>query len=110
MTGGSGGAGYAVNDGSETLSSINGAYAVNGDGSVTAISGTPYVITSSGTEQLSAPTTSASSSAGSDSFTFAGSGYGHNVGMSQQGARAMALRGMDYIDILTFYFSDVEIW
>ena len=30
--------------------------------------------------------------------------------MSQQGARAMALRGMDYIDILTFYFSDVEIW
>ena len=110
VTGGSGGAGYAVNDGSETLSSINGAYAVNGDGSITAISGTPYVITSSGTEQLSSPTASASSSAGSDSFTFAGSGYGHNVGMSQQGARAMALRGMDYIDILTFYFSDVEIW
>ncbi|WP_295625522.1 SpoIID/LytB domain-containing protein [uncultured Intestinimonas sp.] len=110
VTGGSGGAGYAVNDGSETLSSINGAYAVNGDGSITAISGTPYVITSSGTEQLSAPTASASSSAGSGSFTFAGSGYGHNVGMSQQGARAMALRGMDYIDILTFYFSDVEIW
>ena len=110
VTGGSGGAGYVVNDGSETLSSVSGAYAVTGDGSITAISGTPYVITSSGTEQLSAPTASASSSAGSDSFTFTGSGYGHNVGMSQQGARAMALRGMDYIDILTFYFSDVEIW
>ena len=29
--------------------------------------------------------------------------------MSQQGARAMALRGMDYIDILTFYFTGITV-
>ena len=42
-------------------------------------------------------------------ITITGTGSGHNVGMSQQGARAMALRGMDYIDILTFYFTDVTV-
>ena len=111
VTGGSGGGGadYAVNDGSETLSSVSGAYAVQGDGAVTAITGTPYVITASGTQALSAPAASPSSGNG-NGFTFAGSGYGHNVGMSQQGARAMALRGMDYMDILTFYFTGVEFW
>ena len=78
---------------------------VNGDGTVSAISGTPYVATSSGTEILG----SSSSTSSGSSVTFTGSGYGHNVGMSQQGARAMALRGMDYIDILTFYFTDVTV-
>ena len=82
---------------------------MQGDGAVTAITGTPYVITASGTQALSAPAASPSSGSG-NGFTFAGSGYGHNVGMSQQGARAMALRGMDYMDILTFYFTGVEIW
>ena len=107
VTGGDSG-GYSVNDGSETLASVRGVYAISGEGSAAAITGEPYVITSSGTKELSAPTTS--SSQGNDSFTFSGAGNGHNVGMSQQGARAMALRGMDYIDILTFYFSNVEIW
>lgn len=37
-------------------------------------------------------------------FTFVGSGYGHGVGMSQWGARAMAMRGAGYRQILeTFY-------
>jgi stage II sporulation protein D len=37
-------------------------------------------------------------------FAFVGSGYGHGVGMSQWGARAMAIRGASYRQILeTFY-------
>ncbi len=36
-------------------------------------------------------------------------GYGHGVGMSQYGARAMALEGADYKEILTHYYTGVEI-
>ena len=73
---------------------------------MSAITGTPYVATASGTDRLGAATTVTSTGS---TITFTGSGYGHNVGMSQQGARAMALRGMDYIDILTFYFTDITV-
>lgn len=36
-------------------------------------------------------------------------GYGHCVGMSQYGARALALKGRDYKEILHWYYTDVEI-
>lgn len=36
-------------------------------------------------------------------------GYGHGVGLSQAGANAMAGTGADYIEILTHYYTDVEI-
>ncbi len=36
-------------------------------------------------------------------------GYGHGVGMSQVGAEAMAKDGADYREILTHYYSGVEI-
>ena len=84
---------------------MSGTYAVNGDGTVSAVTGTPYVATASGTDRLGASSAAASGS----TITFTGSGHGHNVGMSQQGARAMALRGMDYIDILTFYFTGITV-
>ena len=42
-------------------------------------------------------------------FTITGSGWGHNVGMSQWGAYAMAQQGYDYIDILTFYYTGIEV-
>jgi SpoIID/LytB domain protein len=43
------------------------------------------------------------------SFSFRGSGYGHGVGMSQIGARSMALAGQTPISILQYYYSGVEI-
>lgn len=43
------------------------------------------------------------------SYSFQGSGYGHGVGMSQIGARAMALAGESPLSILTYYYSGVEI-
>lgn len=36
-------------------------------------------------------------------------GYGHGVGMSQYGARAMALEGKDYREILSAYYSGTEL-
>ncbi len=36
-------------------------------------------------------------------------GYGHGVGMSQYGARAMAISGKDYEEILKSYYTGVEL-
>ena len=44
-----------------------------------------------------------------DTFTITGTGNGHNVGMSQYGANAMAKQGYDYEGILHFYYTDVTI-
>jgi SpoIID/LytB domain protein len=41
--------------------------------------------------------------------TFDGRGWGHGVGMSQWGAHGLALRGASYPDILTHYYTGVEI-
>jgi stage II sporulation protein D len=42
-------------------------------------------------------------------FVFTVTGYGHGVGMSQYGANLMARDGMDYTEILTWYYTGVEI-
>ena len=41
--------------------------------------------------------------------TITGGGYGHGVGMSQNGAKAMADMGKEYNEILKHYYSGVEI-
>lgn len=46
---------------------------------------------------------------GEDAFTFTGGGYGHGVGMSQNGAKAMADEGYTYKEILTHYYMGSEI-
>lgn len=38
-----------------------------------------------------------------------GGGYGHGVGMSQNGARGMAEAGKTYQEILSYFYKDVEI-
>ena len=51
-----------------------------------------------------------SASAGSSGvFTITGSGWGHGVGMSQWGAYSMAQQGDTYKDILTFYYTGIEV-
>jgi len=42
-------------------------------------------------------------------FIFTTKGYGHDVGMSQYGANAMAADGADYKKILAYYYPDTEI-
>ena len=53
--------------------------------------------------------TSFTVSASADGVTFSVTGYGHGVGMSQYGARAMALEGAGYEEILKHYYTGVEI-
>jgi len=40
---------------------------------------------------------------------FTGRGYGHGVGLSQEGAINMARQGFTYIDILKFYYLGIAI-
>ena len=42
-------------------------------------------------------------------YIFEGFGWGHGVGMSQWGAKAMADQGFTYEDILTFYYTDTYL-
>jgi stage II sporulation protein D len=41
--------------------------------------------------------------------SFQGRGWGHGVGMSQWGARAMAKAGLSHQEILTFYYGNAQI-
>ena len=100
----SGGGEYYVNDQGDYLNSVNGVYAIGAEGTVEQIglSEMPYYITNvGGVEQLAVP---------GDTFTITGAGWGHNVGMSQWGAYAMASQGKTYDEILTFYFTGTELY
>ena len=44
-----------------------------------------------------------------DSLLFEGRGFGHGIGLSQEGAIYMAEKGYSYRDILFFYFSGVHL-
>ncbi|MFZ5941363.1 MAG: SpoIID/LytB domain-containing protein [Bacteroidota bacterium] len=44
-----------------------------------------------------------------DRVIIMGKGYGHGIGMSQEGAMRMAVEGYSYTDIINFYFFDVKI-
>lgn len=83
---------YAI--GGSGLSEIIGhdnVYAINGTGEVVKVESTPQ-------------------QGPSDKFVISGTGLGHNVGMSQWGAYSMAkFHGMNYEQILKFYFTGVSI-
>jgi stage II sporulation protein D len=44
-----------------------------------------------------------------DTVKFSGRGYGHGVGLCQEGAMEMASRGLEYKQIIKFYYSGVTI-
>ena len=44
-----------------------------------------------------------------EDFTFTTKGYGHGVGMSQYGAKAMALTGKSYGEILETYYPGTSL-
>jgi stage II sporulation protein D len=43
------------------------------------------------------------------SFQFTGGGYGHGIGLSQWGAYGMAAAGNNYLQILTHYYTGVQL-
>ena len=109
ITGGTGGSGYAVNSAGNTLSSLDGASVISGSGTVSRLEGEDHTaLTASGKTDLTGGT-SGGGTASRDGITITGTGNGHNVGMSQYGAKAMAEQGRDYIDILEFYFTGIRV-
>jgi len=94
-------------------------YVIDGDGVVSQITGPYYILGEDGTVTQAGGTSGEPADPEPDSsgtvtpangvFRFRGSGLGHNVGMSQWGAYAMAQRGLTYRDILTFYYTGVSI-
>ena len=42
-------------------------------------------------------------------YTIFGGGYGHGVGMSQNGANILANMGYDYVQILKYYFTGITV-
>lgn len=107
------GGGVYVNGSGNSLSSLSGVSVISGSGTVTSLNGNEAsVISSSGTSTVTTGgTTAARPATGqTDSFTITGTGNGHNVGMSQYGAKAMAEAGCGYEEILKFYYTDITIW
>mgnify|MGYP001773405164 CR=1 FL=1 len=107
IQGGSGGGSgkYYVN-GSGTLSSLEGVSVISGSGQIGSYSGSKaYVITDRGVEQRGG----SSGSGGEDGFVITGTGNGHNVGMSQYGANAMAREGAAFPEILAHYYPGTQL-
>lgn len=102
-----GGGGYTVN-GNGTLGSLDEAYAIDGSGSTSKLGSDVYIIDGGGQVTQATPS-GGSGGDGSAVFTITGSGWGHNVGMSQWGAYAMAQQGHTYQDILNFYYTGIEV-
>ncbi|MDD6188694.1 MAG: SpoIID/LytB domain-containing protein [Clostridiales bacterium] len=98
-----------ANSAANALEDINEVYAVGSGGIVEKITsyGSVSVMTGAGLEEISV--IGGGTAIAADKYVITGSGWGHNVGMSQYGAKAMAEQGMTYKDILEFYFTGVTV-
>ena len=78
-----------------------------------ALGGSGYTITKNdgSTSQSSAllPSAFFTIEKSGDTFVISGGGFGHGIGMSQNGANEMAKQGADYRQILQTFYKDVEI-
>lgn len=98
-------AGITVKSGtSQNLSTLNpiGKYIITSGGVKTISSGTNLTVAGKNgikNASSSVPTT----------YKFSGRGWGHAIGMSQEGARGMANAGFKYDQILTHYFPGTQI-
>ena len=92
---------YTVISGSGSLSQagLDGLYAISGSGSITPAEDAA----SGGGSGTDTPTGTQVTVSGS-SYIFQGSGNGHQLGLSQYGAWAMAERGFTYDEIIEFYY------
>ena len=85
--------------------SLTESYAIGSGGTVSKVtvgSSQLQVMTGSGLQ-------TADAAGNGDTYTIKGTGMGHNIGMSQWGAYAMAKRGFTYDEIIKFYFTGVTV-
>lgn len=98
-------------EGSKTIVGQNAIRSALGDGSLTiqrkdGNTSTGWSSLPSGFIAIEAAGTSES---GVQQFKVYGGGFGHGVGMSQNGAQGMAKSGMDYEEILRFFYDGVTV-
>lgn len=96
---------YSRNEYKTYFASADGITSKNNSGYIISASGTQatanqYAITASGVEKIS----SSFSENAVSKYVIYGSGYGHGIGMSQNGAKGMAKSGFMYDEILMHYF------
>lgn len=98
-----------VNDASTKLQQLSGVSVLSGSGTVTALEGETFaILSSSGVSTVNGSSTVKPTSV-DGLFVIEGSGSGHNLGMSQYGAKAMAEAGYTYEEILKFYYTGITI-
>ena len=101
---------FYVNGDGDTLATMEGVYVISGSGDIATLTNGSYcVLTADGKTTIESGSSTSASSGKSGTFTIEGTGSGHNVGMSQYGAKAMAELGYDYDEILEFYYTDITI-
>ena len=108
------GTSYYVNNGTAIGETLPGLFAIGSSGVSELPADDIYAIRGTGTvDKVSAGSTANSGTVGVNAqgkFVFSGSGYGHNVGMSQWGAYSMAkYHNMTCEEILTFYYTGTQI-
>jgi stage II sporulation protein D len=95
-----------ISDGwQEYTAPLNSFQAIDGNGAVSTVHHA-YVFDGTNTRRIDSVPTVAH---GGNGITINGRGWGHGVGMSQMGAEGMAREGFEYMDILTHYYTGVEI-
>jgi stage II sporulation protein D len=92
-----------VNLNNKYIINNNGIYKIKNTGEILIYSGKQYKSVSRG-ESIRRPNIIPP-----NVFIFDGKGYGHGLGMSQYGARKMAELGYKYDEILTYYYTGVEV-
>ncbi|MCH4888313.1 SpoIID/LytB domain-containing protein [Acidaminobacter sp. JC074] len=73
---------------------------ISGDGKTYTLDSNINVFSGKSTSQVTSQATS---------YTIHGKGWGHGLGMSQWGAKNMAEQGLNFEDILTFYYTGTHI-
>lgn len=106
-------------NGTGKLDSLDGKYIIFGTGSVSKLDGTAYAISGAGSVSEigggiggtppAVPAGSGTVTVSGSTYVFSGGGWGHQVGMSQYGANAMARRNFTYDEIIMFYFPGVQV-
>ena len=97
---------YALNGDSVNREISSPAYIIGAGGEISTAPVDVYIMSASGTEQFNKPTPAAETNG---VYSINGRGWGHNVGMSQWGARGMSEAGYDFEWILKYYYTGITI-
>ncbi len=93
-----------VNGGEEMSVEPASSYVITGDGVTSAVGvGVTDMVLLTDNGTFGVPT-------GGSTYTVAGAGLGHNVGMSQYGAKGMAEAGFNYKDIVMHYYTGIDLY